>query len=309
MENSILHGFEGRKEGGHIRICGEGYRELLRITIEDNGCGMNQGQRDLIREVLRNPGSEKKCDMGIGIRNVIMRMKMYYGEDFQTELWTEEGKGHGLYLRCRCRRRNCTGSRIRQVTGYPFDKAHRMEDAGWTLWEHTEHSSRKQKIGGNTLRILIAEDEPRAMRGLKNLITSISPDYQVVAEAADGRQALEMLKQQKPEVVFTDLKMPYMDGMALIRTAHALESPAEFVLVTAYEEFEVAREAIGLGVFDYLVKRSQSRMQCVYWSGFQQSLAGRRSIWRRCLFAISIRRRIHWSAKRCTSLRRAMPRS
>lgn len=93
VENSILHGFEGRKEGGHIRICGEGYRELLRITIEDNGCGMNQGQRDLIREVLRNPGSEKKCDMGIGIRNVIMRMKMYYGEDFQTELWTEEGKG------------------------------------------------------------------------------------------------------------------------------------------------------------------------------------------------------------------------
>ena len=54
---------------------------------------MNQGQRDLIREVLRNPGSEKKCDMGIGIRNVIMRMKMYYGEDFQAELWTEEGKG------------------------------------------------------------------------------------------------------------------------------------------------------------------------------------------------------------------------
>ncbi len=108
--------------------------------------------------------------------------------------------------------------------------------------------------GGNTLRILIAEDEPRAMRGLKNLITSISPDYQVVAEAADGRQALEMLQQQKPEVVFTDLKMPYMDGMALIRTAHALESTAEFVLVTAYEEFEVAREAIGLGVFDYLVK-------------------------------------------------------
>ena len=42
--------------------------------------------------------------------------------------------------------------------------------------------------------------------------------------------------------------------MALIRTAHALESTAEFVLVTAYEEFEVAREAIGLGVFDYLVK-------------------------------------------------------
>ena len=54
---------------------------------------MNVAQRDLIREVLRNPGSEKKCDMGIGIRNVITRMKMYYGEGFQAELETEEGKG------------------------------------------------------------------------------------------------------------------------------------------------------------------------------------------------------------------------
>ena len=93
VENSILHGFEGQREGGFIRIRGEGYREFLRITIEDNGCGMNVAQRDLIREVLRNPGSEKKCDMGIGIRNVITRMKMYYGEDFQAELWTEEGNG------------------------------------------------------------------------------------------------------------------------------------------------------------------------------------------------------------------------
>lgn len=93
VENSILHGFEGRQEGGKIRICGEGYHEFLRITIEDNGCGMNIAQRDLIREVLRNPGSEKKCDMGIGIRNVITRMRMYYGADFQAELETVEGQG------------------------------------------------------------------------------------------------------------------------------------------------------------------------------------------------------------------------
>lgn len=104
------------------------------------------------------------------------------------------------------------------------------------------------------MRILIAEDEPRALRGLKNLITSISAEHQIVAEASDGRQALELLQQLKPEVVFTDLKMPYMDGMSLIRAARALECQTEFVLVTAYEEFEVAREAIGLGVFDYLVK-------------------------------------------------------
>ncbi len=104
------------------------------------------------------------------------------------------------------------------------------------------------------MRILIAEDEQRARRGLKTLITSISEKYQVVAEAADGKQALELMQIVKPDVVFTDLKMPYMDGMALIRAAQAEGIPAKYVIVSAYEEFETARQAISLGVSEYLVK-------------------------------------------------------
>ena len=96
------------------------------------------------------------------------------------------------------------------------------------------------------MRILIAEDERRAMRGLKNLITSISDQYEVVAEAANGRQALELIQIVKPDVVFTDLKMPYMDGMSLIKASQAAEITTQYVIVTAYEEFEAAREAIGL---------------------------------------------------------------
>lgn len=104
------------------------------------------------------------------------------------------------------------------------------------------------------MKILIAEDEPRAMRGLRSLITSLSPEHQIVGEAADGSQALELMQATHPDVVFTDLKMPRMDGIALIRAAKAMSLSAEYVLVTAYEEFEVARQAICLGVFDYLVK-------------------------------------------------------
>ena len=104
------------------------------------------------------------------------------------------------------------------------------------------------------MRILIAEHERRAMRGLKNLITSISEEYEVVAEASNGRQALELIQIVKPDVVFTDLKMPYMDGMSLIKAAQAAGISAQYVIVTAYEEFEAAREAIVLGVKDYLVK-------------------------------------------------------
>lgn len=104
------------------------------------------------------------------------------------------------------------------------------------------------------MRILIAEDEQRARRGLKKVISSISDEYQIVAEVSDGRQALEMMQIVKPDVVFTDLKMPYMDGIELIKAAQAAGMSAQYVIVSAYEEFAYARQAITLGVKDYLVK-------------------------------------------------------
>ena len=104
------------------------------------------------------------------------------------------------------------------------------------------------------IRILIAEDEQRARRGLKNVISSISDNYQIVAEVSDGRQALEMMQIVKPDVVFTDLKMPYMGGIELIRAAESAGMNSKYVIVSAYEEFEYARQAITLGVKDYLVK-------------------------------------------------------
>ena len=67
------------------------------------------------------------------------------------------------------------------------------------------------------MRILIAEDEERARRGLRSVLTSLSEDYEVVAEASNGKQALELLQILKPDVVFTDLKMPFLDGMGLIK--------------------------------------------------------------------------------------------
>lgn len=104
------------------------------------------------------------------------------------------------------------------------------------------------------MRIMIVEDEQRARRGLKNVISSISDSYQIVAEASDGRQALELVQIVKPEVVFTDLKMPYMGGIDLIKAAQSAGLVSKYVIVSAYEEFEYARQAITLGVKDYLVK-------------------------------------------------------
>ena len=93
VENSIVHGFEGRENGGQIRIIGEGYKEFLKIVIEDNGQGMTQERKAVIQEILENPMAAKKREVGIGISNVITRMRMYYGNEMNVEFWTEEGKG------------------------------------------------------------------------------------------------------------------------------------------------------------------------------------------------------------------------
>jgi two-component system response regulator YesN len=104
------------------------------------------------------------------------------------------------------------------------------------------------------MRIIIAEDEQRARRGLKNLIQMVSEECEVVADAPDGKKALELIKACKPEVVFTDIKMPYMDGIELIKEAKKNNDNIKFVIVSAYEEFQLAKQAISLGVTDYLVK-------------------------------------------------------
>lgn len=102
--------------------------------------------------------------------------------------------------------------------------------------------------------IVIVEDEQRARRSLRNLITSIDERYVVVAEASDGRKGFEMIRAIRPDVVFTDIRMPVMDGIAMIQGLVNLNIRTRFVILSAHEEFEFARRAVSLGVKEYLVK-------------------------------------------------------
>lgn len=93
VENSILHGFEGVQKGGIIRIAGERFGEKLKLTIEDNGHGMDGDVESIIQKVIKDPIETKKGEIGIGISNVITRMQMYYGQEFEMLLDTQWGKG------------------------------------------------------------------------------------------------------------------------------------------------------------------------------------------------------------------------
>lgn len=104
------------------------------------------------------------------------------------------------------------------------------------------------------MKILIVEDEQRAREGLKNIIEALSSEYEVVGMTAFGQNALEMIPTLKPDVVITDIKMPFMNGLDFIRLARARNLNTAFIIVTAFAEFEFARESISLGVVEYILK-------------------------------------------------------
>lgn len=104
------------------------------------------------------------------------------------------------------------------------------------------------------MKIVVVEDEQRAREGLCRLIEEIPGDYELAAQASNGQAALELILQLKPDVVFTDIKMPFLDGMTLIRTVRAHNLPTEFIVISAYGDFELARQSILLDVAEYILK-------------------------------------------------------
>jgi two-component system, response regulator YesN len=103
------------------------------------------------------------------------------------------------------------------------------------------------------LKILIAEDEDIIRKGLVFTIDWLSMDCVVVAEAVDGEEGLQKIIEYKPDVVITDIKMPKLDGIEMVR--RGLEHVKfKCIILTSYTEFEYAKKAIELKAYDYLVK-------------------------------------------------------
>jgi len=104
------------------------------------------------------------------------------------------------------------------------------------------------------MRMIVVEDEQRSREGLCRLLSALPGNHQLVGQASNGVAALDMILQLKPDVVFTDIKMPIMDGITLISSARSYNVKTEFVITSAYADFEFARQGISLDVADYLIK-------------------------------------------------------
>ncbi len=99
IENSILHGLDTARNDGVIRITGRVRENTLILSVEDNGKGMTEEERNRLLEKIRQNRTEKyKGFNGIGIINIILRQKLVYGEGFRYEIDSEPGKGTRITL-------------------------------------------------------------------------------------------------------------------------------------------------------------------------------------------------------------------
>ena len=104
------------------------------------------------------------------------------------------------------------------------------------------------------LKVFLVEDEFVVREGIKRNIDWQANGYEFCGEAGDGELAFPMIQKIKPDIVITDIRMPFMDGLELSRLIKKEFPWIEIVILTGFEEFEYAKEAVSLGVAKYLLK-------------------------------------------------------
>lgn len=102
--------------------------------------------------------------------------------------------------------------------------------------------------------LLIVEDEEMMRSYLSELINWNTIGYELIGTAGNGKEALEFISKNSVDVVLSDIRMPVMDGLTLANYIRSEYSHIKIILMTAYREFEFARESVKLGITDYLLK-------------------------------------------------------
>jgi DNA-binding NarL/FixJ family response regulator len=105
----------------------------------------------------------------------------------------------------------------------------------------------------STVRVLVVDDEAIVRDGLRAII-DLEPDLEVVAEAADGVQALAAAQECRPDIVLADVQMPVMDGVELTRRLGRLPTPPKVLVLTTFDRNEYVYEALRAGASGFLLK-------------------------------------------------------
>lgn len=104
------------------------------------------------------------------------------------------------------------------------------------------------------MKVLIADDEKKVAKLIYQLVNWQQWGLEVMGVVHDGRQALQLIRSEKPDIVITDIRMPGFNGIELIQEVQKEENRISFVIISGYSEFKYAQQALKLGVEDYLLK-------------------------------------------------------
>ena len=107
----------------------------------------------------------------------------------------------------------------------------------------------------SALRLVIADDEAMVRRGLRMLV-ELEPGLEVVGEAADGREAVQLARRARPDLVLMDIRMPELDGLSAARQVLALPHAPRVLMLTTFDDDENVYEALRIGTSGFLLKAS-----------------------------------------------------
>jgi two-component system, response regulator YesN len=109
------------------------------------------------------------------------------------------------------------------------------------------------------LKILIVDDEVLERTALTKIINSASEGVIVIGEAPNGRKAIEMAQEHRPDIIFMDIKMPGIDGVQAVKAIKKIDPSIRFIMVSAFNTFEYAKEVMQQGVKEYILKPSRKQ--------------------------------------------------
>jgi two-component system, NarL family, nitrate/nitrite response regulator NarL len=129
-----------------------------------------------------------------------------------------------------------------------------MADNNFAMNGPTSGSDTKQKI-----RIVVADDHPIFRDGLCKLL-ALEEDFEVVAQASDGRQVLEVIQQLEPDILLLDLKMPGLDGLATLQRLQAAKNKTRVIVLTASDDKNEFVQAMKLGTSGIVLKQTATEL-------------------------------------------------
>ena len=148
------------------------------------------------------------------------------------------------------------------------------------------------------VKVFLVEDEAIIRHGIRDNIDWASHGFEFAGEAGDGEYAYPLILKAQPDILVTDIKMPFMDGLELSRLVKKALPRTRIIVLSGYNEFEYAKEAIKIGISDYLLKpvssaglidalkKAANGKNRGFWSGILSATKNIRNFWIKRITAV-----------------------